>query len=112
MPDNVCGLWLRCRDRNVILVRADGLDAAQQRHVFLHELAHVAFDHGRDVSMTDLATWLGADCGIDLSAVVTARGGVSGYQAPQEYEAEQVARHLGRTIRLSGPRRDDMLRDF
>jgi hypothetical protein len=113
-PVGLCGLWLACRDHDVILLRQSS-DPLVELHVALHEVSHMLLGHGQDTSLstvewTTLANELALDQEIDLSTV-RARG-VSSYASTDEYEAELLATLIGFRARTVGPRRDPMLKEL
>lgn len=114
-PVGLCGLWLACKDYDVIFLRQSA-DPAVQLHVALHEVSHMLLDHGQDASIStvDLTTITGAVPGnheIDLATVRAARG-ISSYASDEEYEAELLATLIGFRARTGGPRRDPILKEL
>jgi hypothetical protein len=114
-PVGLCGLWLACKDYDVIFLRQSS-DPAVELHVALHEVSHMLLGHGQDTSLstvewTTLANELALDHEIDLSTVRAARG-VSSYASIEEYEAELLATLIGFRARTVGPRRDPMLKEL
>ncbi|MBF6328234.1 regulator [Nocardia transvalensis] len=114
-PVGLCGLWLACRDCDVVLLRQSS-DPAIELHVALHEVSHMLLGHGRDTSIpavawTGLTSGLALDHEIDPSAVRAARG-LSSYASSEEYEAELLATLIGFRARSVGPRRDPILKEL
>ncbi|MFI9503621.1 hypothetical protein [Nocardia sp. NPDC052566] len=109
-PVGLCGLWLECRDCDVILLRQSA-DPAIELHVALHEVSHMLLGHGQDTSILAVrSTGLALD-GIDLSTVRAARG-LSSYASSDEYEAELLATLIGFRARSVGPRRNPMWKEL
>ena len=111
-PVGLCGLWLACKDHDVIFLRQSS-DSGVERHVALHEVSHMLLGHGQDTSLAAeewavLANELAP--GHDLSTV-RARG-VSTYASTEEYEAELLATLIGFRARTVGPRRNLLLKEL
>lgn len=113
-PVGLCGLWLACRDHDVIFLRQSS-DPVVEMHVTLHEVGHMLLGHGRDTSLstvewTTLTNELALDHEVDRSTV-RARG-MSSYASTEEYEAELLATLIGLRARAAGPRRNPMLKEL
>ncbi|MFI5776845.1 hypothetical protein [Nocardia sp. NPDC051570] len=113
-PVGLCGLWLACKEHDVIFLRQSS-DRAVELHVALHEVGHMLLDHGRDASISPVE-WTAltngaAPDGIDFATIRAARG-VSSYASSEEYEAELLATMIGFLARTAGPRRDPMLKEL
>lgn len=113
-PVGLCGLWLACKDHDVIFLRQSS-DAEVERHVALHEVSHMLLGHGQDTSLATeewamLTNELAPGHETDLSTV-RARG-VSNYASTEEYEAELMATLIGFRARTAGPRRNPILKEL
>ncbi|MCX4586282.1 ImmA/IrrE family metallo-endopeptidase [Streptomyces sp. NBC_01481] len=87
----VCGLWVGLRDSDHIFYEAS-TSGLHQRHIILHELAHLLLDHGTAGAGGSRA---GVEClfpGLDPGMVrrLLARGRTD-YSEAQEQEAEVMA---------------------
>lgn len=114
-PVGLCGLWLACKDYDVIFLRQSS-DPAVELHVALHEVSHMLLGHGQDTSLSSvewrtLTNEVALNDAIDLSMVRAARG-ASSYASVEEYEAELLATLISFRARTVGPRRDPMLREL
>jgi hypothetical protein len=111
-PVGLCGLWLACKDHDVIFLRQSS-DSGVERHVALHEVSHMLLGHGKDTSLVteEWATLVNEFAPDHDPSAVRARG-VSNYASTEEYEAELLATLIGFRARTGGPRRNPLLKEL
>ena len=90
-----CGVWASFRDGDVVVVEAR-TSPAHQKHICLHELAHILCGHaGAKILAAGYLAKLMPDLAPEKVADVLAR---TGYDSAQEREAEAMATLLGRFL--------------
>ncbi len=92
--EEVCGVWLVCVDRDVVLHAPTKSDWHRQQ-IILHEFSHMILDHDRDGVSSELVKRFLPDLGGELVLRALAR---SSYTDDAELTAEALADQLATRI--------------